>query len=112
MMTLYTSQERILRKRKKPNTTHTRVRPIQRFFGDEKIKEFETPLVAADYNGWMNGVDQIDQVRASQGYKHPYWRGTWQALAWFFLLEITTGNSYSLQLYGQPTWDKIKVQRN
>lgn len=59
----------------------------------------------------MNGVDRSDQLRASQGYKHPYRRGAWQALAWSFLLEIMIGNSYSLQLYGQPAWDKIKVQR-
>ncbi|KAJ3454132.1 hypothetical protein MRS44_018026 [Fusarium solani] len=111
MTTLYTGQERILRKRKRPNTIHTRARPIQRFFGNEKIKEFEIPSIAADYNDWMNGVDRSDQLRASQGYKHPYRRGAWQALAWSFLLEIMIGNSYSLQLYGQPAWDKIKVQR-
>ncbi|KAJ3454201.1 hypothetical protein MRS44_018095 [Fusarium solani] len=27
---------------------HTRARPIQRFFGNEKIKEFEIPSIAAD----------------------------------------------------------------
>lgn len=99
-----------MRKRKRPNTEQARARPIQHFFGDEAIKTFEIPSIAATSNDEMNHVDRGDQLRASRGYSHPIRRGPWQALAWTFLLDTAFINNYLLQLHGQPQWKKIRSQ--
>jgi hypothetical protein len=110
LTSVFKGDELVKRKRKRPNTMEARARPIQRFFGDEAVKDFNIPLVAAIYNDEMNHVDRGDQLRASLGYNHRIRRGPWQALAWTFLLEIALVNSYLLQLHGNPSWKRYKSQ--
>ena len=110
LSTVFRGDELIIRKRKRPNTDQARARPIQRFFGDEAIKTFAIPSIAATYNDEMNHVDRGDQLRASRGYSHSIRRGPWQAIAWTFLLDTALINSYLLQLHGQPKWKKIRSQ--
>ena len=110
LTSVFKGDELIMRKRKRPNTMEARARPIQRFFGEEAVKEFEIPSVAAIYNDEMNHVDRGDQLRASLGYNHRIRRGPWQALAWTFLLDIALINSYLLQLHGNPSWKRYMSQ--
>ncbi|KAM6508434.1 hypothetical protein FALCPG4_18997 [Fusarium falciforme] len=110
LTSVFKGDERINRKRKRPNTIEARARPIQRFFGKEAVKEFEIPSIAAIYNDEMNHVDRGDQLRASLGYDHRIRRGPWQALAWTFLLDIALINSYLLQLHGNPSWKRYMSQ--
>ncbi|RKL08293.1 hypothetical protein BFJ70_g16809, partial [Fusarium oxysporum] len=65
LTSVFKGDELVKRKRKRPNTMEARARPIQRFFGDEAVKDFNIPLVAAIYNDEMNHVDRGDQLRAS-----------------------------------------------
>ena len=58
----------------------------------------------------MNGVDISDQMRSYYQYNRPIRRGGWQALAWNFLLEVIVVNSFFLQLWGKPEWQKVKTQ--
>ena len=111
MSTVFRGNERVLQRRKRPNTDHARARPIQRFFENDHEKEFAIPSIAAEYNKWMNGVDQGDQIRSYTGYRHSLRRGAWQALAWTFLLDIAIINSYIIQQKGQPKWKPFTVQR-
>ncbi|RKK60887.1 hypothetical protein BFJ69_g17184 [Fusarium oxysporum] len=79
-------------------------RPIQRFFGDDPVKQVSIPSIAAIYNNEMNAVDRGDQMRAYWGLDRRVRRGGWKALAWDFLLEIALVNSFILQQRGQPQW--------
>ncbi|KAK1973191.1 hypothetical protein LZ30DRAFT_642122 [Colletotrichum cereale] len=56
----------------------------------------------------MNGVDMSDQMRSYYQYSHPIRRGGWQSIAWNFLLEVVVVNSFLLQLWGRPRWQKVK----
>jgi hypothetical protein len=57
----------------------------------------------------MNGVDVSDQMRSYYQYGHPIRRGGWQSIAWNFLLEVVVVNSFLLQLWGSPRWQKVKT---
>jgi hypothetical protein len=93
LSTVFKGDELVIRKRKRPNTDQARARPIQRFFGDEAVKAFAIPSIAATYNDEMNHVDRGDQLRALRGYSHSIRRGPWQAIAWTFLLDTALINS-------------------
>ncbi|KAK1973303.1 hypothetical protein LZ30DRAFT_611248, partial [Colletotrichum cereale] len=56
-----------------------------------------------------NGVDVSDQMRSYYQYGHPIRRGGWQSIAWNFLLEVVVVNSFLLQLWGSPRWQKVKT---
>jgi hypothetical protein len=112
LSTVFKGDERCERWRKRPSTTTSTARPIQRFFGDEPVKLISIPTVAAVYNDEMNHVDRGDQRRAYQGYDHAIRRGAWQALAWAFLLDVVLVNSFLLQLHGQPHWKRYTNQKD
>jgi len=103
-MAVLTKGEEEAKYRSSPRTANTA------FFGDEAVKTFAIPSIAATYNDEMNHVDRGDQLRASRGYSHSIRRGPWQAIAWTFLLDTALINSYLLQLHGQPKWKKIRSQ--
>lgn len=50
-----------------------------------------------DHNDHLGGVDIHDHLRKDIGYNHRYRRGTWQAVAWSFLLDTVLVNTYILQ---------------
>lgn len=110
LSTVYAGDETVLRLRKRPTTDQIRARPIQRFFGDEPVKEIIIPSVAAFYNDEMNGVDRGDQLRSYLGFEHRVRRGGWQALAWSYLIDVIVVNSYLLQLRGKPIWKSYTRQ--
>ncbi|KAI8687201.1 Piggybac transposable element-derived protein 4 [Fusarium sp. Ph1] len=62
--TIFSGEERVERRRKKPSSKKPEARQIRRFFGDEAIKDISIPTVAAEYNDEMNHVDRGDQLRS------------------------------------------------
>ncbi|KAJ0132543.1 Uncharacterized protein HZ326_24374 [Fusarium oxysporum f. sp. albedinis] len=104
LTTVFKGNERLECIRKKPTTDQMQARPIQRFFGDDPVKQISIPSIAAIYNNEMNAVDRGDQMRAYWGLDRRVRRGGWKALAWDFLLEIALVNSFILQQRGQPRW--------
>ncbi|KAJ3453158.1 hypothetical protein MRS44_013087 [Fusarium solani] len=112
LSTVFKGDERCERWRKRPSTTTSTARPIQRFSGDELVKLISVPTVAAAYNDEMNHVDRGDQRRAYQGYDHAIRRGAWHALTWAFLLDVVLVNSFLLQLHGQPHWKQYTNQKD
>ncbi|KAJ3455231.1 hypothetical protein MRS44_013831 [Fusarium solani] len=62
LTTVFTGEERVCRKRKKPSSQKPEAKPIRRFFGDEAVKVISIPTVAAAYNDEMNHVDRGDQL--------------------------------------------------
>ncbi len=56
----------------------------------------------------MNGVDIGDQYRSDQSVKHRICKGPWRAIAWGFLLEVIILNTFLLQRWGQPCWDRCE----
>ncbi|KAI8683287.1 Piggybac transposable element-derived protein 4 [Fusarium sp. Ph1] len=62
--TVFSGEERVERRRKKPSSKKPEARQIRRFFGDEAIKDISIPTVAAEYNDEMNHVDRGDQLRS------------------------------------------------
>ncbi|UPL02957.1 hypothetical protein LCI18_013891 [Fusarium solani-melongenae] len=110
--TVFSGEERVKRRRKKPSSKKPEARQIRRFFGDEAIKDISIPTVAAEYNDEMNHVDRGDQLRSYYAYNHPLRRGPWQALCWTFLLDVALVNSYVIQLRGpEPSWKRFTTQR-
>jgi hypothetical protein len=75
MTTVFRSDERTDKKRKKPSVEHLRARPIQQFFGGETAKVVPIPTVAAAYNNEMNHVDRGDQLKSYTSYDHSLRRG-------------------------------------
>jgi len=71
LTTVFTGDERVNQKRKKPSSKKSEAKPIQRSFGDEAVKVTNIPTVAAAYNDEMNHVDQGDQLRSYYAYDHP-----------------------------------------
>ncbi|KAF5234960.1 hypothetical protein FOXYS1_15680 [Fusarium oxysporum] len=104
LTTVFKGNERLDCIRKKPTTDQMQTRPIQRFFGDDPVKQVSIPSIAAIYNNEMNAVDRGDQMRAYWGLDRRVRRGGWKALAWDFLLGIALVNSFILQQRGQPQW--------
>jgi hypothetical protein len=97
MMAVFKGDERVLEKRKKPNTDRAWVQPNSFLFFsffDKPVNEFERPSVTAIYIDCMNGVDRGDQTTTSQAYGHSSCRGAWHALTWAFLLGVALMNGY------------------
>jgi hypothetical protein len=110
LSTVYDGTEYIIRNRRRPNATTAAARDARSVFGQDTQKELLIPTFIDAYNHNMNGVDVGDQMRASYGTNRRVRRGGWQALAWDFLLEVVTVNTYLLQLRGQPKWQPLTSQ--
>ncbi|KAH7463444.1 hypothetical protein FOMA001_g18049 [Fusarium oxysporum f. sp. matthiolae] len=110
LSTVFTGNEWIDRKRKRPTTDQPAAWPMQEFFGEDPVKVVSIPSIAATYNDEMNAVDRGDQMRAYWGPDRRVRRGGWRALAWDFLLEIALINSFILQQRGNPRWKPEKSQ--
>ncbi|KAJ0126611.1 hypothetical protein HZ326_30283 [Fusarium oxysporum f. sp. albedinis] len=110
LSTVHTGADFELRQRKRPTARTAQSQPIRTFFGNEEVKVFPIPSIAAAYNDEMGGVDRGDQRRAGKGYDHHVCRGGWQALAWTFLFDTVLVNSFILQAQGQPNWKPFRSQ--
>ncbi|RYC80261.1 hypothetical protein BFJ63_vAg16857 [Fusarium oxysporum f. sp. narcissi] len=70
LSTVHTGADFELRQRKRPTARTAQSQPIRTFFGNEEVKVFPIPSIAAAYNDEMGGVDRGDQRRAGKGYDH------------------------------------------
>jgi Transposase IS4 len=83
----------VLRHRKRPSPTSVNARIVRPVFGDEPFKWLYIPRAIDDYNYYMNGVDQGNQLRKNFSAHRPYERRVWRPL-WFYILDICAVNSY------------------
>ena len=60
--------ETILRPRRRPAKTATNAKSSREVFGNEPIKELLIPRFIDNYNYYMGGVDQADQLRSLLQY--------------------------------------------
>ncbi len=64
MSTVSDGIEKILRQRRRPPKTATNARTSREVFGDNPTKQLLIPQFINDYNHFMGGVDQADQLRS------------------------------------------------
>ncbi|KAK2761992.1 hypothetical protein CKAH01_05222 [Colletotrichum kahawae] len=110
LTTVFRETAEVLRLRRRPTGDSAAHKEARRVFGAEARKNLPIPLAIDEYNHNMNGVDTSDQMRSYYQYSRPIRRGSWQALAWNFLLEVVLVNTFFLQLWGDPNWPKVKSQ--
>ncbi|KZL67850.1 AC transposable element-derived protein 4 [Colletotrichum tofieldiae] len=112
MTTVFRDGQEVTRLRRRPAGNSASKRAAWQVFGPDVRKNLPVPKAIDEYNHKMNGVDISDQMRTYYQYSHPIRRGGWQALAWNFLLEVIIVNSFFLQFWGKPEWQKVKTSTN
>jgi hypothetical protein len=65
MTTGHRIETEIVRNRKRPRSTATNSKIAQKSFKGSYRKELAIPLFIDDYNHYMRGVDQANQLRAA-----------------------------------------------
>ncbi|KZL82807.1 hypothetical protein CI238_13145 [Colletotrichum incanum] len=110
LSTVFQNGQEVIRSRRRPAGDSAAKRAArQQVFGPDVRKDLPVPKAIDEYNHKMNGVDVSDQIRSYYQYNHPIRRGGWQSIAWNFLLEVVVVNSFLLQLWGSPSWKKVKT---
>ena len=66
--TMHTPDETVSRVRKKPRVNAVNKANLNQIWGDSFARMIEIPKVIDDYNHWMGGVDQNDQLISN--YRH------------------------------------------
>ena len=95
MTTVSNGQKKINRLRRRPAKTATNARTSRAMFGhDESRKELPIPEFIDQYNHYMNGVDNADQLRCYYNTQRVHFK-SWKPL-WHFLLDTTITNSYKI----------------
>ena len=98
MTTVSTGRKKIKRLRRRPAKTATNARTSRAIFGpDEARKELAIPEFIDQYNHYMNGVDNADQLRCYYNTQKVHFK-SWKPL-WHFLLDTTITNSYKVAHY-------------
>ena len=64
MSTVSTGRETVIRNRRRPTKTAINSKTSRKVFGDQSTKDLEIPAFIDDYNHYMGGVDQADQLRS------------------------------------------------
>ncbi|KAK1989720.1 hypothetical protein LX36DRAFT_546282, partial [Colletotrichum falcatum] len=109
LLTVFWNGQEVIRSRRRPAGDSAAKRAARQVFGPDVRKDLPVPSAIDEYNHKMNGVDLSDQMRSYYQYGHPIRRGGWQLIAWNFLLEVVVVNSFLLQLWGSPRWQKVKT---
>lgn len=100
MSTVHDGRSYVSSMRKRPANTSTGARMTRLVFCDDPVKELDIPDLTDDYNCYMGGVDNADQLRSyytTLRSKRKTWK-TWKAL-FHFLLNIVIVNCYLLSSY-------------
>ena len=98
MTTVSNGQKQVKRLRRRPAKTATNARTSRAVFGhDEARKELPIPEFIDQYNHYMNGVDNADQLRCYYSTQKVHFK-SWKPL-WHFLLDTTITNSYKVAHY-------------
>ncbi|KZL79459.1 hypothetical protein CI238_13567, partial [Colletotrichum incanum] len=109
LSTVFQSSQEVIRSCRRPAGDTAAKKAARQVFGPDVRKDLPVPRAIDEYNHKMNGVDVSDQMRSYYQYSHPIRRGGWQSIAWNFLLEVVVVNSFLLQLWGSPRWQKVKT---
>ena len=64
MSTVSTGRETVIRNRRKPIITATNSQTSRKIYGNQSIKDLEIPAFIDDYNYYIGGVDQANQLRS------------------------------------------------
>ena len=86
--------ETVTRNRRRPAPTRTGARQTRKLFGSKVRMELEIPKLIDDYNHFMGGVDQFDQLRSYYSILRTHYK-TWRPL-FTLLIEISLVNSFKL----------------
>lgn len=101
MTTVSNGQKKVKRLRRRPAKTATNARTSRAVFGHDKArKELLIPEFIDQYNHYMNGVDNADQLRCYYSTQKVHLK-SWKPL-WHFLLDTTITNSYKIAHYNVP----------
>lgn len=96
------SENTVVRERKRPRLTSTNGRQVRAVFGDNPTKQLAISQIVDDYNFRMGGVDIADQLRAAYTCHHAS-RRTWMSL-FFWLIDTCATNSYCIYRCLFPEW--------
>ncbi|KAI3528196.1 hypothetical protein CABS02_15177 [Colletotrichum abscissum] len=110
LTTVFDETSEVVRNRRRPAGNTAAKKAAREVFSPDVRKDLRIPLAVDEYNHRMNGVDTSDQMRSYYDFNRPVRRGSWQALAWNFLLEVIIINTFLLQQWGNPDYPRIKTQ--
>ena len=101
----YLKNNTILRLQKRPSSTLINARIVCPVFGDLPFKWLYIPRAINDYNHYMNGVNQSNQLRKNFTTHRLYEHRVWHPL-WYYILDVYAVNAYLVQRGDQT--DKAK----
>ena len=85
------------RERKRPKKTASNATITRKPFGDQSTKMLPIPTFIDDYNHYMRGVDQANQLRAA--FTTHFSRNRKEFFpGMFFAIDVAVSNSYKLHL--------------
>ena len=97
MTTGHEIEPKTLRMRKRPKKTASNAKITRESFGDQPTKILPIPTFIDDYNHYMGGVDQSNQLRASFTTHFPRNQKEFFPGA-FWAIDVAVYNSYKLHL--------------
>ena len=92
--------DKVLKLRRRPPATATNAKTSRQVFNDSPTKQLIIPRFIDDYNHYMGGVDQADQLRSYYNTQRTH-RKNWKPL-WHFLLDTTITNCFKIHSYRPP----------
>ena len=108
VMTMHTTDETVSCVRKKPRVNAVNKANCNQIWGESFARMIQIPKVIDDYNHWMGGVDQNNQLISN--YRHQL-HGKW---IWMLLilhsLDVLRVNAY-LAHVGLQTEEKIQLEQ-
>jgi hypothetical protein len=97
MTTGHRIEPKTLRLRKRPKKTASNTRITREPFGDNSTKFLSIPTFIDDYNHYMGGIDQSNQLRAAFTTHFPRNQKEFFPGA-FWAIDIAVSNNYKLHL--------------
>ena len=94
MSTVSTGLEKVLRIRRRPPKIAINIKSSRKVFGDNATKALLIPIFIDNYNHYIGGVDQVDQLGSYYNTQKKHLK-TWKPL-WHFLLDIAITNTYKI----------------
>ena len=94
MSTVHDGKILVKRQRRRPGKTSTNAASSRAVFGVKAVKDLFIPEFIDNYNHFMGGVDQADQLRSYYLTQRTHLK-TWKPL-WHFLLDTAIINAYKI----------------
>jgi len=93
--------ETVTRNRRRPGASRTGAAQTRKVFGNNVRLPLDIPSLINNYNHFMGGVDQFDQLRSYYSILRPHYK-TWRPL-FTLLIEISLVNCYKLATANRKT---------